>query len=136
MRLRTNSPSRSKPTGGIGRPPLFQHWCPAVVSGPETLDSAMSARAAGDPSRNSPRGRAGEGLPCAMKESIHFILKSGPFEDSLEVQGAAYLPHQAIQSPLSVLPPVTKLRGGCELVEGSRCSKKFMTKDVLFKKPV
>ena len=71
-----------------------------------------------------------------MKESIHSILKSDPFEDSLEVQGAAYLTRQAIQGPFSVLPPVTKIRGGREFVEGSCRSKKFMTKGVLVKKPV
>jgi hypothetical protein len=70
-----------------------------------------------------------------MKESIHSILKSDPFEDGLEVQ-AAYLTLQAIQGPFSVLPPVAKIRGGRELVKGSCCSKKLMTKGVLVKKPV
>ncbi len=54
-----------------------------------------------------------------MKESICIMLKSYPFEDSLEIQIAAHLLCQAIQCSFSVFLPVTKMRSAREFVAHS-----------------
>jgi hypothetical protein len=79
------------------------------------------------------RGRGGNGSPCAMKESTDVILKSYPFEDSFEVESAAHFPRQAVQRPLSVFLPVTKIRSRREFVEAPCCPKKFVAKRILIK---
>jgi hypothetical protein len=71
-----------------------------------------------------------------MKESIRVILKSYPFKDSLEVEGTAHLPCQAVQCLFPVLLPVTTIRSWREFVEAPCRPEKFMAKGILVKEPV